>query len=246
MEDYFFRHLAREVLDLSPKGIAYKIGSPSADLNFFNVINAADFENLFQRAQDFFKADGLSYTISMPENLCGLEIRSHLESIGARESDQTTEMAVHLGSDFSVPVLSDGCVIKFSDGTLKDWQRVLTQAFKADMTITAPYVQCHIDALTGGSQMRHLCLYQQNSDKEPIACLTLTQDHKCARIDDVGCLPAFQGKGYATTLIQQALKFAKDSGAQMCFLEASQAGYGTYLRCGFQPIGTRVLFSCRG
>ena len=93
------------------------------------------------------------------------------------------------------------------------------------------YADTHKLALTKNSKLHHFSLYRE---EKPIASITLSLNNAIARIDDVGTLPEFQGKGYATRLMNYALSKAKELGATYCFLEASDSGLLIYQKLGFK------------
>ncbi|WP_341826610.1 GNAT family N-acetyltransferase [Candidatus Sarmatiella mevalonica] len=89
--------------------------------------------------------------------------------------------------------------------------------------------------------LRHFSLYKQN---EPISSITLSMhDNTIARIDDVGTLPEFQGKGYASALMRYVLSEAKRLGVRHCFLESSDSGLGVYQKLGFEPLFKNNIYS---
>jgi predicted GNAT family acetyltransferase len=88
---------------------------------------------------------------------------------------------------------------------------------------------------------RHFSLYKQ---EKPIASITLSMhDDNIARIDDVGTLPEFQGKGYAMHLMRYVLSEAKKLGARHCFLESSDSGLRVYQNLGFEPLFKNNIYS---
>jgi ribosomal protein S18 acetylase RimI-like enzyme len=77
----------------------------------------------------------------------------------------------------------------------------------------------------------HSSLYKQ---EQPISSITLSINNDLARIDDVGTLPEFQRKGYATHLIKDALSAAKKLNVNYCFLESSTSSFSIYKSLGFE------------
>lgn len=73
--------------------------------------------------------------------------------------------------------------------------------------------------------------------------MTLSLNKGVARIDDVGTLPEFQGKGYATHLMNDVLFTAKQLGADHCFLESSDSGLGIYKKLGFELLFENRIYS---
>ena len=94
--------------------------------------------------------------------------------------------------------------------------------------------------MTKNAKLYHFSLY---SEEKPIASITLSLNNDIARIDDVGTLPEFQGKGYATRLMNYALSEAKKLGTTHCFLEASDSGLSIYQKLGFKTLFRNNVYS---
>ncbi|NNM59955.1 MAG: GNAT family N-acetyltransferase [Legionellales bacterium] len=92
------------------------------------------------------------------------------------------------------------------------------------------------------SPHEHLCHFSLYIDKIPVASLTLSIANGLARIDDVGTLPAYQRRGYATDLIRHALTLAYRLGITHCFLEASLSGQVVYEKIGFNTLFTSEIY----
>ena len=97
----------------------------------------------------------------------------------------------------------DNISIKANDDKLNEWMIPLIGAFESTIDICSMYAAIHEKALKNHMNMHHFSLYKRGS---PIkASLTLSIMDTFARIDDVGTLPKFQNKGYATRLMIYAL-----------------------------------------
>ena len=97
--------------------------------------------------------------------------------------------------------------IKANDDQLNDWMVPLIGAFESTFEICSIYATTHKNALKKNVNLRHFSLYKQ---EKPIASITLSMHDAIARIDDVGTLPEFQGKGYATHLMRYTLSESKN------------------------------------
>ena len=128
----------------------------------------------------------------------------------------------------------------FNDDQLNDWMMPLIGAFESTFEICSIYATTHKNALKKNINLRHFSLYKQ---EKPIASITLSLNNGIARIDDVGTLPEFQGKGYATHLMHYVLSEAKRLGAHHCFLESSDSGFGVYQKLGFEPLFKNNIYS---
>jgi GNAT superfamily N-acetyltransferase len=116
----------------------------------------------------------------------------------------------------------------------------LIGAFESTFEICSIYANIHEQALKKNINLRHFSLYKQ---EKPIASITLSLINDVARIDDVGTLPEFQGKGYATHLMCYALSEAKRLGACHCFLESSDSGLGVYQKLRFEPLFKNNIYT---
>lgn len=117
----------------------------------------------------------------------------------------------------------------------------LKGAFESTIEICRVYAGTHENALKRNINLRHFSLYKQ---EQPISSITLLMcDNTIARIDDVGTLPAFQGKGYASALMRYVLLEAQKLGARHCFLESSDSGLGVYQKLGFETLFKNNIYS---
>ena len=126
------------------------------------------------------------------------------------------------------------------DQSLKDWMVPMISAFDSTVAITLLYAKAHEDLLKQGFRFEHFCLYK---DKQPISSITLSMQGNSTRIDDVGTIPLYQGKGYATKIIKRALSEIKKLGLTYCFLEASNSALLIYKKLGFTPLSKNNIYS---
>ncbi|AZL16346.1 GNAT family N-acetyltransferase [Rickettsiales endosymbiont of Stachyamoeba lipophora] len=82
-------------------------------------------------------------------------------------------------------------------------------------------------------------------DSTPVTAITLSINNNIAKIDDVGTLPQYQGKGYASIMIKYALNKAKECGVDYCFLEASKAGLSVDKKIGFNELFSNKIFGLK-
>lgn len=130
---------------------------------------------------------------------------------------------------------------ELNDDQLNDWMMPLIGAFESTFEICSIYGTTHEKAFKRNINLRHFSLYKQ---EKPIASITLSMhDNTIARIDDVGALPEFQGKEYASALMRYVLSEAKRLGAHHCFLESSDSGLGIYQKLGFEPLFKNNIYS---
>ena len=178
----------------------------------------------------------------MPQELCVPQIVDILNTMGYTQKSKSVSMVVGLDRFLNDPNLSFDAetMIKENDNKLNDWMMPLIDAFESTFEICSIYANIHENALKKGINLRHFSLYKQ---EKPIASITLSIHDSVARIDDVGTLPEWQGKGYATHLMIYTLLEAKKLGATHCFLESSDSGLGVYQKIGFKPLFENNIFS---
>lgn len=241
-EDYFFRGISSKCLDLDDGAHAYMTGG--AELNFIYITrytNALD-KILIQGTQ-FFDQDKLTFDVIIPQELCTPQMADVLNTMGYPQKSKSVSMAVDLDRFAMDQTASfdDKTMIKANDNQLNDWMMPLVGAFESTIEICRIYANTHDNALKRNINLRHFSLYKQD---KPIASITLSMHgNTIARIDDVGTLPAFQGKGYASALMRYVLSEAKKLGARHCFLESSDSGLGVYQKLGFETLFKNNIYS---
>jgi ribosomal protein S18 acetylase RimI-like enzyme len=162
--------------------------------------------------------------------------------MGYPQKSKSVSMAVDLDRFATGQTASfdSEATIKSNDNQLNDWMMPLIGAFESTIEICMVYATTHANALKRNINLRHFSLYKQ---EKPIASITLSMHDAIARIDDVGTLPEFQGKGYATHLMRYVLFEAKKLGARHCFLESSDSGLGVYQKLGFDTLFKNNIYS---
>jgi GNAT superfamily N-acetyltransferase len=242
-EDYFFRGISLECLDLNDSAIAYKTGVPVADLNFVNILKITNaLDQFLTQSKLFFGQAQLPFVVVIPQEFCTPEIKQVLQTMDYLQTDQSLAMSFDLRDLIfnSASSFDDEAVIRANDNQLNDWMIPLVGAFQSTVETCSKYVRLHEVALQNNLQIHHFSLYKH---AHPVASITLSIHDAIARIDDVGTLPKFQGKGYATHLIRFALLEAKKLGATDCFIEASIPGLSVYQKLGFKPLFENNIYS---
>ena len=241
-EDYFFRGISSKCLDLDDDAHSYMTGG--AELNFIYITrhtNALD--KILTEGKQFFDQENLSSDVIIPQELCTPQMADVLNAMGYTQKSKSVSMVVGLdrfATDQTGNFYSEA-MIKSNDNQLNDWMMPLIGAFESTIEICRVYAGTHENALKRNLNLRHFILYKQ---EQPIASITLSMcDNTIGRIDDVGTLPAFQGKGYASTLIRYVLLEAKKLGARHCFLESSDSGLGVYYKLGFETLFKNNIYS---
>lgn len=242
-EDYFFKAISLKCLNLAEGVHAYMTGVPVADLNFIYVTQRPDtFENILNLGKRFFDKDNMSFVIVIPQELCIPEREDSLNTLGYIQTGRSVSLAIELEGLIidSTARFDNTVIIKSNDDQLNDWLIPLISAFESTIEISSIYATAHKRALKKNINFRHFSLYKEET---PIASITLSLRGAVARIDDVGTLPEFQGRGYATHLLRYVLSEAKRLGARHCFLESSDSGLGVYQKLGFMPLFKNNIYS---
>jgi ribosomal protein S18 acetylase RimI-like enzyme len=250
-EDYFFRGISSKCMDLEGSAHAYMTGG--SELNFIYITkNTNALDKILIQGKQFFDQDNFSFDVIIPQELCTPQITDILNTMGYPQKSKSVSMVVDLDR-FAIDQTAsfdDETVIKANDDQLNDWMMPLIGAFESTFEICSIYANNHESALKRNINLRHFSLYQTTprlrltSQEKPIASITLSMhDGTIARIDDVGTLPEFQGKGYATHLVRYMLSEAKKLGAHHCFLESSDSGLGVYQKLGFKPLFKNNIYS---
>ena len=242
-EDYFFRGISSKCLNLGDSANAYMTGVPVADLNLVYVTeNTTALDKILSQGKQFYDSDNLSFVVIIPQEFCVPEMRTILNTMGYPQTGKSVSMAVKLDElrTNNAASFDAETIIKPNDDQLNDWMIPLIGAFESTFDISSMYAATHESALKKNINLRHFSLYKQET---PIASITLSLHDAIARIDDVGTLPEFQGKGYASALMAYTLSEAIRLGASHAFLESSDSGLGVYQKLGFEPLFKNNIYS---
>ena len=239
-EDYFFSGISSKCLNLDDGANAYMTGG--AELNYIYITrNTNALDKILIQGRQFFDQD-LSFEVIIPQELCTPQMAGVLNTMGYHQKNKSVSMVVDLDR-FSIDKTNSfdaETMIKANDDQLNDWMMPLIGAFESTFEICSIYTTIHERALKKNINLRHFSLYKQ---EKPIASITLSMHDTMARIDDVGTLPEFQSKGYATQLMRYVLSEAKNLGAHHCFLESSDSGLGVYQKLGFNTLFKNNIYS---
>lgn len=238
-EDHFWSSICSDTLKISESTIAY---FSELNLPIFNFIYLHQGASLaeFEKAENAFKQQSKPYMLVVHQ----LELNHferEIEKRGLIADGESTAMILPKSalSLFNKPLpLEAGCRIELCNKKLSDWAQPLITAFSVDPeedddTVINEYIRYHQNALDKQTNMMHFVLF---SEEQPVSTLTLTLNGKIARLDDIGTDIQFQGKGFATKLIQHALAICNQQGIEQCVLEASTDGLSIYKKLGFEPI----------
>ena len=239
-EDYFFSGISQKCIDFDRVAKAYMTEVPIASLNPVYIKTKCDITEIIRKSHVFFPGDH-PFEIILPKEFCISNIKKTLKKLDYVQIAKSTPMVVSLieNVDYGDNDNNKDFIIRL-DQSLKDWMVPMISAFESTLEMTFLYSKTHKNALTQGYRFKHFCLY---IDKQPISSITLSMQGNSARIDDVGTIPLYQKKGYATKLIKHALCEAKKLGLSYCFLEASDSGLSIYKKLGFCPLLKNNIYS---
>ena len=236
-EDYFFLSISQFYRRFGDEVNAYCTGVAASSLNLL-LMQGSERDNAEPLAEGvaFLERAGVPFCVVMPQAQAARYSQQLLQQ-QLVAADQTRCMALDLASYVppqAAPALRD---VRCTDRHLQDWARPVASAFESGDAAIEQYLARHRAALQAGRALRHFSLYV---DQRPVSALTLSLGPEVARLDDIGTLQGFQGRGYATALIHAVLGFARSRGARWCVLEASLDGLSIYRKAGFN-----VLFDYR-
>lgn len=241
-EDYFFKGISLKFLEVGSEAIAYMTGVQVADLNLVYIYHPVSVEKILNQAKEFYAQNTLPFIVLIPEETCSTEVDKIFKTLEYERREISVAMILPLDNLIlkSQPDISENIQIKENSAHLEQWMVPLISAFGSTFNTAEEYAKTHEQALKNNINLYHYSLYQND---QPIASMTLSLNNNIARIDDVGTLPEFQGRGYATQLMQHALLEAKKLGAVDCFLEASESGLSIYQQLGFKPLFKNHIYT---
>jgi ribosomal protein S18 acetylase RimI-like enzyme len=123
--------------------------------------------------------------------------------------------------------------------TLAEWSRVVAVSFGCpEEYVQGPASYDRDVGEPGDTPLRRFLL---RSDGEPVASSALLPGPPAsglAGIFSVGTLEYVRGRGFGTIVTQAAMDAARDDGAQVAVLQASEMGRRVYERLGFETVGS--------
>ena len=215
----------------------------SADINaYFTDEHAGSCDLLFVRVGSAALDEAMAAPLDLVRRL-SLDIRivvheqrvvglyEVLTGFGFQPAEQTTAMVLEL--PLFVPAMSEEDVQIKLTRNLNEWAVPLRSAYSMQPDIAVHYQARHQRALDADETLYHFTLSAEGQVRGSLT-LSLCEDE--ARLNDVGTLSGFGGRGYATRLIQVALLHAVSLGARRCFLEASMGAISLYQKLGFERL----------
>jgi len=239
-EDYFFRSISKEYLDFDELTTAYLTGVDTEHDNLLFIrkdVGAID--KVINRCKDFYKINNTPWNIVVAEQFISNELERFLKNINFSFIGKSEAMFVDLKKQIKYDNVGTINICAIGD-KLDQWMMPLIEAFGLTFDVMRQYADVHEMALKQKANFHHFTLFL---DKMPISSLTLSLQANNARIHDVGTVPAFQNKGYATYLMRYAINEAINLGASYCFLEASEAGISVYQKLGFKTLFKNNTYS---
>ncbi|EPU0814234.1 GNAT family N-acetyltransferase [Morganella morganii] len=239
-ERHFWRNIAQTVITVSDRAECYLTPLPVPVFNYIYLQAGAD-KNEFTQAQQAFSVHHKPHCL-VAEKSAAEALHPQIQAAGYEADGETS--AMHLNIDEWQPssVLPAGCEIREVNAQLALWAEPLEAAFPADeedgeetaqFSIISDYISYHQRAMANGTELHHTVLL---CDGKPVSCITLSLSEYGARIDDLGTMPAHQGNGYATLLLDHALTLCRKRGLRDCYLEASSEGLSLYQKLGFRTL----------
>ncbi len=239
-EDYFFRSISKECLDFDEFATAYFTGiNFECDNPVYIRNNIASSNEVLNRCEQFYEKHNSPWNVIVTEQFITNELIQSLNNMGFSLSGKSVAMFVELNKQ-SKHNIKDDVVIHLVSDKLDQWMLPVGSAFETTAEVTRHYADIHKRALNNKANFHHFTLYK---GELPISSLTISLQSNVARIHDVGTLPEYQNKGYATQLMKYAINKASDLGAQYCVLEASESGLTVYEKLGFMPLFKNNTYS---
>lgn len=239
-EDYFFRSISKECLDFDNLTTAYYSGVDCESDNPVYIrkhIEAID--EVLNRCQHFYKTHHSPWTVIVTEQYISNNLEQALKFSGFAFSGKSVAMYLELNKQCKIDI-PENIRIHLVNDKLDLWLQPLIEAFDLTFEVMRQYADAHERALKNNINVDHYTLFKE---EQPICSLTVSRHANVARIHDVGTLPAYQGKGFATYLVKHAINEAIKLGANHCVLEASEAGIAVYEKLGFKSLFKNMAYS---
>ena len=170
-----------------------------------------------------------------------------LEQLGWQVAWQSPVMAIDLDEGGTAPARSGVTIDEVTVETLADWSRVVAVSFGCpEEYVEGPASYDRDMGLPGATSLRRFLL---RVDGEPLAAsafLPGPPDRALAGIFSVATLEPARGQGLGAVITQAAMDAARDAGARVAVLQASDMGRPVYERLGFDTVGTITTYVPQG
>jgi ribosomal protein S18 acetylase RimI-like enzyme len=161
-----------------------------------------------------------------------------LESLGWHVEWHSPVMAVELGP-MAQRRMAGVTIEEVTTETLADWSRVVAVSFGCpEEYLEGPASYDRDVGAPGNTPLRRFLL---RDDGEPVASSALLPgppNSRLAGIFSVGTLEHTRGRGFGTIVTQAAMNAARDDGAKVAVLQASEMGKPVYERLGFETVAS--------
>jgi GNAT superfamily N-acetyltransferase len=125
-----------------------------------------------------------------------------------------------------------------TDEDLRQFVDVLVLAYESDSTV-APGME---KILQTGGMIGPIFHFLGFEEGEVVTAGSLFICEQMAGIYHIGTVPHARGRGYATSLMQSILQFAKEKGCKSSFLTSTPMANGIYQRLGYEPVSKFHLY----
>ncbi|GAA0337541.1 GNAT family N-acetyltransferase [Morganella psychrotolerans] len=238
-ERHFWRSIAQSYTDIGEYAQCYLTPLPVPVFNYIYLQAGAGEAELVQ-AQAVFDNGSKPHCLVV-EKTAAKSLNLQIVAGGYEADGETSAMYLNIAQWQPLSVLPQGCEVHEVNEQLTLWATPLEAAFPTDdgaddtpdFSIISDYISYHQRAMEKGTELHHFVLMYNN---EPVSCMTLSVLDNMARIDDLGTIPAYQGKGFASLLLDNALTLCRTGGVSDCYLEASSEGLGLYKKHGFRTL----------
>lgn len=238
-EDYFFTSISQATQHFKNYASAYLTGVEAGSLNLLIIKQPdGDIGTVLKDGVRFFEDAGLPFIVLLPEDAAS-KLANQLNTEGLTAAYNTVAMQLSMKNFMLKNSHSDVFEIRCTNECLSEWALPLESAFESNPTLMMQYRLRHQAAIDYQKQFSHFSLYVKN---HPVCSLTLSVNNGLARLDDIGTDIEFQGRGYASALIQHTLELVAASTVSHCFLDASSQGASLYRRTGFSTLFNYASF----
>lgn len=241
LEDYFFGGISFQKYTIENESAVYITDIERSYFRLFlqrhqHANPKTDIENL----QELFAKHQIeNWVYVLPERFHTPILQNTLLEMGFNFEEQSTAMIYEIAENQSL-LGQNTLVIENVNADNSAWLNILQEAFGGNDKTSEQYGNALLSAAVKGVDMHHFIGLENNN---PVVAITLTFLEDSVRIDNVACHPNYQRLGYASQMMQFALKLVLSKAIKHVFFEASSKGLGIYKRIGFKELFTNYTYS---
>lgn len=237
MESAMRSMLCNTKFDATPGTFSLRTGAPHMFGNFAMVNATSDASKVLEAVEPLTQLD-------VPAGVLGFdpseEAIALILSLGFMRLPDIPGMAVDIEGLQPASLPEDTEFLRVPSSRADEWEAAFAVGYDLPQSVVELFgAPVHAGDTAPDSPLQFFAALQGG---KVVATSTLYLNAEVAGIYCVSTLPEYRGKGIGAYMTAEPLRLAQRLGYRVGVLQASDAGYGVYVRLGFRPAGSVPMF----